>query len=58
MLVMISWIMEILLILIIYMNSNIDINMEAKSNFDEDMTSSNLHKKNFRINIENLFLQV
>lgn len=58
MLIIICWVIIILLILITYINSNIDINMMAKSNFDEDMTSSNLHKKDFRINIENLFLQV
>ncbi len=41
-----------------HINSNIDMDTEAKSNPDEDMTSNNLLEENFRINIEDLFQQV
>lgn len=38
-----------------YIDNNIDMDVKAKSNLDEDMTGGNLHKKNSGINIENLF---
>lgn len=41
-----------------YINSNIDMDTEVKSNSDEDMTSKNLLEKNSRINIEDLFQQI
>ncbi len=38
-----------------HINSNIDMDTEAKSNPDEDMTGVNLLEENSGINIENLF---
>lgn len=40
---------------LVYIDSNIDKNTKVKSNFDKDMTGDNLLKKNFGINIEDLF---
>lgn len=36
-------------------NRNIDIDTKAKLNLNEDITNSNFHKENSRINIEDLF---
>lgn len=41
-----------------HIDSNIDMDIEAKFNADKDMTGGNLHKKNSEIHIENLFQQV
>ncbi len=41
-----------------YINSNINMDTEAKSNPDEDMTGDNLLEENSGINIEDLFQQV
>lgn len=37
-----------------YIDSNIDINIEAKSNLDKNMTGNNLLEKNSKININDL----
>ena len=42
----------------VYINSNININIEAKSNPDKDMTGNNFLKENSGINIKDLFQQV
>ena len=39
----------------VHINSNINIDIKAKSNFDKNMTSGNLLKDNSKINIEDLF---
>lgn len=41
-----------------HINSDIDMDTEAKSNPDKDMISSNLLEENSEINIEDLFQQV
>lgn len=41
-----------------HIDSNIDINLEAKSNFDKNITGGNLLKDNSEINIEHLFQRV
>ncbi len=41
-----------------YIDSNIDMDTEAKLNLDKDMTGDNLLKENSGINIEDLFQQV
>lgn len=39
---------------LIYINSNIDLDIKTILNFDKIMTSKNLYKKNSKINIEDL----
>ncbi len=38
-----------------HIDSNIDMDTKAKSNFDEDLIGDNLLEENSGINIENLF---